>query len=51
MIALEPEAASLYCMNLNIDSLVGSDDQKAQAATGLPVGTKYMVVDVGGKYV
>lgn len=48
MIALEPEAASLYCMTLNIDSLGTTQAQKGPVSPGLPIGTKYMVVDVGG---
>ncbi|KAK3593606.1 hypothetical protein CHS0354_018704 [Potamilus streckersoni] len=44
-IALEPEAAALYCKYLPMDKLTGSDD------SGLSVfseGTKYMIIDLGG---
>ncbi|OWF52545.1 heat shock 70 kDa protein 12A-like [Mizuhopecten yessoensis] len=43
-IALEPEAASMYCQHLPLDKLTG-------AGTGFSVtkkGTKYMVIDLGG---
>lgn len=46
-IALEPEAASLFCQHLPLEKLVG-------ASKGFDVskpGTKYMVIDLGGKYI
>ena len=50
-IALEPEAASLFCMHLPIENLVISGDNKkdAQQFSPFSVGQRYMVVDVGGK--
>ena len=49
-IALEPEAASVYCMRLPIDMLVGGRQQVKGAAVGpFYKGVKYMVVDIGGK--
>ena len=45
MIALEPEAASIYCQHLPPDKLMG-------ASEGFSISdndTKYLVVDIGGK--
>ncbi|XP_053398568.1 heat shock 70 kDa protein 12A-like [Mercenaria mercenaria] len=44
-IALEPEAASLYCQTIPTDMIIGSDGAKFQVASP---GTKYMVIDLGG---
>ncbi|XP_063406077.1 heat shock 70 kDa protein 12A-like [Mytilus trossulus] len=44
LIALEPEAASLYCQDLPIEKLQGAD--KGYCMT--EEGTRYMVVDNGG---
>jgi len=44
MIALEPEAASIYCQYLPIHKLHGSSPGFVMTE----VGTKYMVVDLGG---
>ncbi|KAL3858584.1 hypothetical protein ACJMK2_008856 [Sinanodonta woodiana] len=45
-IALEPEAASLYCQFLPVDKFF---TQKGQMHFGAaPTGTKYMVLDLGG---
>ncbi|KAK3604536.1 hypothetical protein CHS0354_000358 [Potamilus streckersoni] len=45
-IALEPEAASLYCQYLPIEKFC---TQKGQVHFGAaPTGTKYMVLDLGG---
>jgi len=44
MLALEPEAASIYCQYLPIDKLQGSSPGFVMTE----VGTKYMVVDLGG---
>ncbi|XP_063446045.1 heat shock 70 kDa protein 12A-like isoform X1 [Mytilus trossulus] len=41
-IALEPEAASIFCQYLPIEHLHGADFKMAEA------GTQYMVVDLGG---
>ncbi|XP_033753962.1 heat shock 70 kDa protein 12B-like [Pecten maximus] len=43
-IALEPEAASLYCQHLPLDKLTGSEPGFSVTKTG----TKYMVIDLGG---
>ena len=49
-IALEPEAASVYCMRLPKDMLRGGGQQVKGAAVGpFSKGVKYMVVDIGGK--
>lgn len=44
-IALEPEAASIYCQHLPCGRIKALDDQNVEVAK---VGTKYMVVDLGG---
>ena len=44
MLALEPEAASIYCQHLPIHKLHGS----SRGFVMSEVGTKYMVVDLGG---
>ncbi|XP_060584683.1 heat shock 70 kDa protein 12A-like [Ruditapes philippinarum] len=41
-IALEPEAASIYCRQLPVDA---STNEREQAISNLPIGTKYMVLD------
>lgn len=50
LIALEPEAASLFCMHLPIDklSVEGSASGSSAKISPFQKGTKYMVVDVGG---
>jgi len=45
-IALEPEAASLYCQKLPIERLQGA----GKGFSMTKAGTKYMVVDLGGMY-
>lgn len=45
-IALEPEAASIYCHLMNLDEIQG--DNKTESFTRKS-GVKYMVVDLGGK--
>lgn len=48
-IALEPEAASVYCMRLPVDMLAGAESLKSGSAVGpFSQGVKYMVVDIGG---
>ncbi|KAH3833377.1 heat shock 70 kDa protein 12A-like isoform X2 [Dreissena polymorpha] len=49
-IALEPEAASLFCMHLPIENLVvsGAKQTDVQQFSPFSVGQRYMVVDVGG---
>ena len=50
-IALEPEAASVYCMRLPVDMLAGAESLKSGSAVGpFSQGVKYMVVDIGGKF-
>ncbi|KAL5012116.1 hypothetical protein ScPMuIL_010667 [Solemya velum] len=44
-VALEPEAASLYCKTLPIERVVGIDNMSLDVFT---TGTKYMVLDAGG---
>ncbi|CAG2226933.1 unnamed protein product [Mytilus edulis] len=44
-IALEPEAASIYCQTLPTKKSVDADSEIVVA----PVGTQYIVVDLGGK--
>lgn len=43
-IALEPEAASVYCKHLPLDQLSGSDRDTSL----FKPGSKYMVIDLGG---
>ncbi|XP_052089282.1 heat shock 70 kDa protein 12A-like [Mytilus californianus] len=44
LIALEPEAASLYCQDLPIERLQGAEKGYCMTEDG----TRYMVVDIGG---
>ncbi|XP_060603539.1 heat shock 70 kDa protein 12B-like [Ruditapes philippinarum] len=44
-IALEPEAASIYCRNLPIEKTVGP---MTASISSFPIGTKYMILDAGG---
>lgn len=44
-IALEPEAASIYCHHLPVEK---SRNEKSLSKFG--AGTRYIVVDAGGKY-
>ena len=44
-IALEPEAASIYCRHLPIET---STNETKLSIASLPVGTKYMILDAGG---
>jgi hypothetical protein len=44
MLASEPEAASIYCQHLLIQKLHGSSPGFVMTE----VGTKFMVVDLGG---
>ncbi|XP_045205238.2 heat shock 70 kDa protein 12A-like isoform X2 [Mercenaria mercenaria] len=50
IIALEPEAASLFCMHLPVDKMCveGNVSQSSAKVSPFQKGTKYMVVDVGG---
>ena len=47
LIALEPEAASIYCQYLPTEKLKGTERGFSMSEEG----TKYMVVDNGGKYI
>ena len=44
-VALEPEAASIFCRHLSVDTTVC--EGKISIAK-LPVGAKYMILDAGG---
>ncbi|CAC5371724.1 unnamed protein product [Mytilus coruscus] len=44
LISLEPEAASIYCQHLPTEKLSGAESGFTMAK----VGTKYMIVDLGG---
>ncbi|XP_052083294.1 heat shock 70 kDa protein 12B-like isoform X6 [Mytilus californianus] len=44
LLALEPEAASIYCQYLPTDKLNGADEGFSMAE----VGPQYMIIDVGG---
>ena len=48
VIALEPEAASLYCRTLEMEHFLGMETKSGKLY--LPIGTKYMIIDAGGKY-
>ena len=45
--ALEPEAASIYCQHLHLEKDDVTDDRFMQ---DVKAGTKYMVVDLGGEF-
>ena len=45
--ALEPEAASIYCQHLHLEKDDVTDDRFMQ---DVKTGTKYMVVDLGGEF-
>lgn len=45
IIALEPEAASIYCKHLPVEKLKGGD-----AIDVFQPGSKYLVLDAGGLY-
>jgi hypothetical protein len=47
LIALEPEAASIYCQYLPTEKLKGAERGFSMSEAG----TQYMVVDNGGKYI
>ena len=47
MIALEPEAASLYCKYLPMEKLEGSDGPGLGAFSP---GCRYLVLDAGGNF-
>ena len=46
-IALEPEAASLYCQLLPTEKIHGTEGAKFAVASP---GSKYMVIDLGGMW-
>lgn len=45
-IALEPEAASIYCQYLPTEKLRGAEADFQMSTAG----TRYMIVDLGGKF-
>ncbi|XP_060596890.1 heat shock 70 kDa protein 12A-like [Ruditapes philippinarum] len=45
LIALEPEAASIFCRHLPVDKAEGEEEV---SLASMKAGTKYMVVDAGG---
>ena len=47
IIALEPEAASLYCRTLGADKFL--DMSATDGEMAMKPGDKYMIVDCGGK--
>ena len=47
VIALEPEAASLYCRTLDMKQFQGMESKKGKLK--LDANTKYMIIDAGGK--
>ncbi|XP_060594731.1 heat shock 70 kDa protein 12A-like [Ruditapes philippinarum] len=47
-IALEPEAASLYCRHLPVERHVGTDTKAKFSLAKFKAGTKYLVLDAGG---
>ena len=47
IIALEPEAASLYCRTLEMHNFLGMESEKGRLS--LEVNTKYIVIDAGGR--
>ncbi|XP_052076812.1 heat shock 70 kDa protein 12B-like isoform X5 [Mytilus californianus] len=46
ILALEPEAASIYCKNLPVDRIVCSDGKSVLEV--FSPGTKYLILDAGG---
>ena len=46
-IALEPEAASVYCRYLPLEA---TNQEQSSAISDFQVGTKYMVIDAGGEF-
>ncbi|KAK3096652.1 hypothetical protein FSP39_002113 [Pinctada imbricata] len=46
ILALEPEAAALYCKNLELNSALGSGDGAVKSC--FQPGGKYMIMDLGG---
>ena len=47
MIALEPEAASLYCRTLALNQFIGLD---GGGTVSMETGEKYIIVDCGGQF-
>ena len=48
LFALEPEAASVCCRNLEFKHL--SEESEENNDMDFPPGTKYMIIDAGGNY-
>ena len=46
VIALEPEAASIYCRSLDVNQFIEPSGQ--QSSPSFREGTKYLVIDAGG---
>jgi hypothetical protein len=46
-IALEPEAASIFCRHLSVEKRI---DTTNVCIASFPAGTRYMVLDAGGIY-
>ena len=49
IIALEPEAASLYCRTLAMDKFIGRGHERG--AVSMKPGETYIIVDCGGMFV
>jgi hypothetical protein len=49
MLALEPEAASIYCKNIPVDRTLSSGRKSTLDA--FAAGTQYLILDAGGKNV
>lgn len=47
-LALEPEAASMYCRKIPVG--VKEDDDGGKTIAAMEVGSKYVVLDQGGKF-
>lgn len=46
-IALEPEAASIFCRHLSVETTVSGGNI---SIAKMSVGTRYMILDAGGRY-
>lgn len=47
-LALEPEAASLYCRKIPVE--INTQKDGAKQIASLPEGAKYLVLDLGGLF-
>ena len=50
ILALEPEAASIYCQSLQMEKFFGHHNIKDKENPLFCVGVKHLIVDAGGKY-